>query len=45
MLAAMGVGVGAVASLSAIGFVDAVAWLNDASLVSPRARVGLGDRP
>ena len=41
----MGLGIGAVASLCAILFVDAVLWLNDATLVSSRARVSLENRP
>ena len=45
LLAAMGVGIGGVASLCAILFVDTVLWLNGATLVSPRARVSLEDRP
>jgi len=44
-LTLLGVSVGAVASLGAIAFVDAVAWLNDALLVSPRARMLHGQRP
>jgi len=44
-LTLLGVGVGAVASLGAIAFVDAVGWLNDALLVSPRARVQHEQRP
>ncbi|MCK0714792.1 chloride channel protein [Chromohalobacter sarecensis] len=37
--------VGAVASLCAIGFVEAVAWLNHRLLVSPYARIQWGERP
>ena len=45
MLSAMGVGVGIVTSLAAILFVDAVRWLNEVTLVSPRARVSLEAHP
>ena len=38
VLAAISLGVGAAASLAAIGFVEVVAWLNDALLIAPRSR-------
>lgn len=44
-LAVLGVAVGAAASLAAILFVDLVTWLNEAVLVSPRARVAFENRP
>lgn len=44
-LALLGVLVGGLASFGAIAFVEAVAWLNDALLVSPRARILHDDAP
>ncbi len=37
--------VGAAASLAAIGFVDAIHYLNDRLLISPYARIQADDRP
>jgi len=45
VVALLGVAVGTLASLAAIGFVDAVVWLNEALLVSPYARVQYAPRP
>ena len=42
--AALGMAVGAVASLAAIGFVDLVLLLNERLLVSPRSRFMQDDR-
>jgi CIC family chloride channel protein len=39
ILIAMAVAVGVITALAAIAFVDAVHWLNDVLLVSPRARI------
>lgn len=44
VLTLMSLCVGALASIAAIGFVDAVAWLNDRLLVAPRARILWEDR-
>ncbi|MQX35072.1 CBS domain-containing protein [Roseospira navarrensis] len=44
VLSGVAVAVGGITALGAIAFVDAVAWLNDALLVSPRARVQVEDR-
>jgi len=41
----LGVGVGTAASLAAIGFVDALGWLNQVLLVSPYARVQYEQQP
>ena len=41
----LGVIIGTAASLAAIGFVEAVGWLNQALLVSPYARVQFEERP
>ncbi|MFL1405936.1 chloride channel protein [Marinobacter sp. M1N3S26] len=43
MVTVVAVVVGSIASLAAIGFVDAVLWLNDALLVSPYARIQAED--
>ena len=45
VVSAVGLGVGAVAALAAIAFVDAVLWLNEALLVSDYARVRHDARP
>ncbi|WP_092783166.1 chloride channel protein [Rhodospira trueperi] len=44
VLSALAVAVGTVTALAAIAFVDAVNWLNDALLISPRVRVQLEDQ-
>ncbi len=45
LVSLVGLGVGAVAALAAIAFVDAVLWLNEALLVSAYARVQHDGRP
>ena len=45
VLAATALSVGSAASLAAIGFVEAVAWLNDTLLIAPRARVQFAGGP
>jgi len=45
VLSLLGVGVGTAASLAAIGFVEALHWLNDRLLVSPYARIQYETRP
>ncbi len=45
MVMVVAVVVGAIASLAAIGFVDAVHYLNDLLLISPYARILAEDRP
>jgi len=45
VILALGIGVGLIAALSAIAFVDGVLWLNDWLLVSPYARIQLENRP
>ncbi len=45
MVMVVAVAVGAIASLAAIGFVDAVHYLNDLLLISPYARILAEDRP
>lgn len=45
VLTTVSIAIGALASIAAIGFVDAVSWLNDRLLVAPRARILLEDRP
>jgi len=40
----LGTSVGCVVALAAVGFVDAVLWLNDLLLISPRSRVLIADR-
>ncbi len=44
VLTLVALGVGALASLAAIGLTDAVLWLNDALLISPRTRVQIEGR-
>lgn len=44
-ITALGLTVGAMASVAAIGFVDAVVWLNDLLLVSPDARINHATTP
>jgi len=45
VLSLLGVVVGALASLAAIAFVDAVGWLNARLLVSPHARIQYEEQP
>jgi CIC family chloride channel protein len=45
VLSLLGVGVGTAASLAAIGFVEALTWLNDQLLVSPYARIQYETQP
>ena len=45
VVSTVGLGVGTVAALAAIGFVDAILWLNERLLVSPYARVQFAAHP
>ncbi|MDV2077922.1 chloride channel protein [Marinobacter xestospongiae] len=45
VVSALAVVVGSAASLAAIGFVEALHWLNDQLLVSPYARIQRADQP
>lgn len=45
VLSALGLGVGALASLAAIGFVDVVEWLNAELLIAPHTRIQHEDTP
>jgi CIC family chloride channel protein len=45
VLSLLGVAVGTAASLAAIGFVEALTWLNDRLLISPYARIQYETRP
>ncbi|MDL0430438.1 chloride channel protein [Marinobacter sp. TBZ242] len=45
MVTVVAIAVGAAASLAAIGFVDAVHYLNERLLISPYARIQADDRP
>ena len=45
VVSTVGLGVGTVAALAAIGFVDAILWLNERLLVSPYARVQFAAQP